>query len=84
MYIWLSENFSKPISKNGEVSRFKLESFENQLQFTAEFVSKVFKDLFFVLIVFITAESMSCIQVKQYILGVNENSACIFHIRWNE
>ena len=27
---------------------------------------------------------MSCIHIKQLMLGVNENSACIFHIRWNE
>ena len=27
---------------------------------------------------------MSCIHIKQYILGLNENSACAFHIRWNE
>ena len=25
---------------------------------------------------------MFCIHIKQ--LGVNENSACTFHIRWNE
>ena len=37
---------------------------ENQLQFTAEFVSKASKDLFFVSIVFITAENMSCIHMK--------------------
>ena len=46
-----------------------LESFftnlENQLQCTAEFVSNALKQLFFVLIVFITAESMSCIHIKQ-------------------
>ena len=34
---------------------------ENQLQCTAEFVSKALTDLFFVLIVFIKAENMSCI-----------------------
>ena len=38
----------------------------------------------YVIIVFTTAESMSCIHIKQQILGVNENSACTFHIRWNE
>ena len=27
---------------------------------------------------------MSCIHIKQKMLGVNENLACIFHIRWNE
>ena len=25
-----------------------------------------------------------CIHIKQQMLGVNENSACTFHIRWNE
>ena len=35
-------------------------------------------------IVFIIAENMSCIHNKQLMLGVNENSACYFHIRWNE
>ena len=57
---------------------------ENQLQCTAEFVPNALKQLFSVLIVFITAESMSCIHIKQQILGVNENSGCTFHIRWNE
>ena len=46
-----------------------LESFltnlENQLQCTAEFVPNALKQLFFVLIVFITVESMSCIHIKQ-------------------
>ena len=27
---------------------------------------------------------MSGIHIKQQILGVSENSACTFHIRWNE
>ena len=59
-------------------------NFENQLQSTVEFVpNALIKQLFFVLIVFITAESMSCIHIKQQILGVNENSACTFYIRWN-
>ena len=38
---------------------------ENQLQCTAEFVHNGLKQLFFVLIVFITAESMSCIHINQ-------------------
>ena len=38
---------------------------ENQLQRTAEFVPKSLKELFFVLNVFITAEGMSCIHIKQ-------------------
>ena len=33
--------------------------------FTAEFVPNALKQLFFVLIVFITAEIMSCIHIKQ-------------------
>ena len=44
------KNLQKPTSKNGEIGRFNLESFltslENQLQCTAEFVSKALKDLF--------------------------------------
>ena len=27
---------------------------------------------------------MSCIHIKQQMLGENENSACTFHIMWNE
>ena len=27
---------------------------------------------------------MSCIHIEQLMLGVNENSACTFHIRGNE
>ena len=39
---------------------------EDQLQCTREFVSKTLKQLFFfVLIVFITPENMSCIHIKQ-------------------
>ena len=52
---------------------------ENQFQCTAEFASKALKDIFF-LIVFITAENMSCIHIKQYMLHANENSAFAFHI----
>ena len=37
----------------------------DQLQFTTEFVYKALKDLFLVLIVFITAENMSFIHIKQ-------------------
>ena len=33
---------------------------------------------------FITAESMSCIHIKHEMLCVNENTACTFHIGWNE
>ena len=36
---------------------------ENQLECTAKFVSKALKDLFFALIVCITAENMSCIHI---------------------
>ena len=42
-----------------------LTNLENQLQCSAEFVSKALKDLFFVSIVFITAENVSCIHIKQ-------------------
>ena len=38
---------------------------ENQLQCTAEFISKALKDFLFALTVFITAENMSCIHIKQ-------------------
>ena len=61
-----------------------ISNLENQLQCTAELISKSLKDLVFVLIVFITAGNMSCIYIKQQMLDVNENSACTFHIRWNE
>ena len=27
---------------------------------------------------------MAYIHIKQQMLGVNENSACLFHIRWDE
>ena len=37
---------------------------ENQLQCTTKFVLKALKDLFFVLIMFITAENMSCVHIK--------------------
>ena len=51
-YTWLSNNFSKPTSKNGgKGPSLSLESFlanpENHLQCTAEFLSKAYKDLFF-------------------------------------
>ena len=39
--------------------------FENQLQCTSEFVLKALRQLFFVSIVFITPENMSCIHIKQ-------------------
>ena len=38
---------------------------ENQLQCTAEFAPKALKQLFFVLIVFVTPETMLCIRIKQ-------------------
>ena len=43
-----------------------------------------YKICFFVLILFITVENMSSIHTEQKILGVNENFACNFHIRWNQ
>ena len=63
-------NFSKPTSKTGDIGHFNLldsflTNFENQLQCTAEFVLNALKQLFFVLIVFTTVESMSCIHIKQ-------------------
>ena len=42
-----------------------LTNLENQLQCTAEFVPKALKQLFFVLIVFITPGNISCIHIKQ-------------------
>ena len=63
--------FSKPTYKDGEIGRFSLSTnLENQLQCTAEFISKALK-IFLVLIVFIAAENMSC---------VNENLMCTLHI----
>ena len=57
---------------------------ENGLQCTAEFVLKALKKIFFVLIVIITPENIACIHIKKQMLGVNENSARIFHTGWNE
>ena len=57
---------------------------ENQLLCSSEFVPEDLNIFLFVLIVFITPENMSCIHIEQYILGVSENSACTFHIRWSE
>ena len=66
LYMAVKE-FFEPTSKNGEIGR--LESFftnlENQLQCTTEFVSKALRGSFFVSVVFITAENMSCVHVKQ-------------------
>ena len=42
-----------------------MNNLENQLQCTSEFVPKDLKQLFFVLIVFITSENMYCIHIKQ-------------------
>ena len=42
-----------------------LTNLENQLQCTAEFVSKALKDSFFVLIVLKTGEIKFCIHIKQ-------------------
>ena len=61
-----------------------LNNLENQLQCTVKFVCKAIKGFYFALIVFITAENMSCIHIRQYVSGFVENSACTFHIRWNE
>ena len=38
----------------------------------------------FVSILFVTAENMPCICIKQLLLCVHENAACTFHIGWNE
>ena len=43
-----------------------------------------FKQLFFVLIVFIKAESMSCIHIKAVNAGCEWKFSMYFHIRWNE
>ena len=71
-YVFLhiaAKKFFEPTSISGEIGRFNLESFlsnlENQLQCTMAFVSKALKDLFFLLTVFITAENMCCIHIKQ-------------------
>ena len=61
-------NFPKPTSEVEKwailILRVILTNLENQLQCTAEFVSKALKDFLFALIVFITAEHMSCIRIK--------------------
>ena len=54
---------------------------ENQLQCTSKLVHKALKQLFCFNCVYNTL-NMSCIHIKQYMLGVSENSACTFHIRW--
>ena len=41
------------------------------MQCTTEFDSKALKDIFFVFVAFMTAENMSCIHIKQSMLGVN-------------
>ena len=65
----LVPDFSDVLLKWRNKSFYPRESFltelENQLQCTAEFVSKALKDLFFVLTVFITTENMSYIHIKQ-------------------
>ena len=42
-----------------------LTDLQNQLQCIAKFEPKALKGLFFVLIMFITVENMSCIHIKQ-------------------
>ena len=75
-------NFSKPSSKNVEKAVLIFGSFwtnlENQLQRTAEFVSKALKDLYFVVTVFITAEICAVFTLNIKMLSVNEISACTF------
>ena len=69
-YGWLSKNVLKPTSKNGEKRRFNPEShFRPSLKISQSVLlnsyPRLLKDLFFVLILFITAEIMSCIHIKQ-------------------
>ena len=79
------QNTDGPLLK-GHVKLIKsfFTSLENQLRCAAEIVLKALRQLFFVLIVFITPENMSCIHVKHFVLGVNENSTYTFHAKWNE
>ena len=66
--IWLSNNFSHATSQNGEIDNFNLESFltilENSYTVVLNPYPKLYKIYLFI-IVFITAENMSCIHTKQ-------------------
>ena len=57
-----------------------LENLEIQLQCTAEFEPKALRQLFFVSIVFITAENMSCAHSRQYMLSLSEIHEVLFII----
>ena len=65
-YKWVLKNFSKLAAKNGDkaILIFRV-IFDKPWKSAAEFVHNALKPLFFVQIVFITAESMSCIHIKQ-------------------
>ena len=68
----------KPISKNGEICHFKFWShFWQTLKISCSVLPNSYPKLY------ITAENMSCIHIKQQMLRMNENSACTFHFRWN-
>ena len=68
-YKWLSNVFRNRLLKMEIwailILTVILTNLENQLQRTSEFVPKALKQLFFVLIVFITPENMSCIHIKR-------------------
>ena len=61
------KNFLTPTTINGEIDRFNLEShFLPALKISCSvLLPKALKHLFFVLVVFITAENVSCIHIKQ-------------------
>ena len=66
----LSKNFSKPTSKTGDMGHFDLWShFCPTLKINCSVplnsYKKVLQQLCFVLIVFVTPETMSCIHIKQ-------------------
>ena len=69
LYMAVKEFFKSHFLKWKNRLLYSLEYFlanhENQFQCTTEFVPKSLKHLFFVLIVFITAEHMSFIHIKQ-------------------
>ena len=62
-------NFSEPTSEVEKwailILRVIFDHLENQLQCTAEFVSKALKDFLFALTVFITAENVMYPYIKQ-------------------
>ena len=62
-FIFITARVHSSLERN--VKACEANPIENQLQCAAEFVAKALKRLFFVLIVFRTAENIFCIRIKQ-------------------